>query len=108
VSLEPLDGVTIAVIGYGTQGRAQALNLRDSGLSVIPADRSDAYPKRTRADRFEVFDIPKAVAKADIGILLIPDEIFPPVLDGDNPSRNQKKSYQTYPCRQPLQNSRRL
>ena len=42
-SLEPLDGKTVAVIGYGNQGRAQALNLRDSGVRVIVGNRDDAY-----------------------------------------------------------------
>ncbi|HEY3392352.1 MAG TPA: hypothetical protein VGK58_06580, partial [Lacipirellulaceae bacterium] len=38
-SLEPLAGKTVAVLGYGNQGRAQALNLRDSGVDVIVGNR---------------------------------------------------------------------
>ena len=41
-SLEPLQGKTIAVLGYGSQGHAHAQNLRDSGLTVIVANRPDS------------------------------------------------------------------
>ena len=45
---------TIAVIGYGIQGRAQALNLRDSGARVVIGNRSDEYASQAEADGFEV------------------------------------------------------
>jgi ketol-acid reductoisomerase len=64
----------VAVIGYGNQGRAQALNLRDSGLQVIVGNRGDAYRRRAQADGFPVLNIAEATAKADICLLLIPDE----------------------------------
>ncbi|MGD8792265.1 MAG: ketol-acid reductoisomerase, partial [Anaerolineae bacterium] len=67
----------IAVIGYGNQGRAQALNLRDSGLSVIVGNRDDEYADRARTDRFVVQPIAQAVTLADIVMLLIPDEAMP-------------------------------
>ena len=72
-----LDDQTIAVLGYGNQGRAQALNLRDSGVSVIIGNRDDDYRSRARSDGFETFDIPEALAKADLAMLLLPDEIMP-------------------------------
>jgi ketol-acid reductoisomerase len=72
-----LEDATIAVIGYGNQGRAQALNLRDSGVRVIVGNRSDDYRKQAQADGFELFDISAAVSQAQIMILLIPDEILP-------------------------------
>jgi len=69
----------IAVIGYGIQGRAQALNLRDSGLGVAIGNREDAYAVQARQDGFEVLDLGAAVAQAAIVLLLIPDEAQPDV-----------------------------
>jgi ketol-acid reductoisomerase len=62
------------VIGYGNQGRAQALNLRNSGLNIVVGNRRDDYRGRAQADGFTVMDIPAAVAQSDICLLLIPDE----------------------------------
>lgn len=70
---------TIAVIGYGNQGRAQALNLRDSGLSVTIGNRADEYAARAKADRFAIHAIGDAVARAGVVMLLIPDEVMPGV-----------------------------
>jgi ketol-acid reductoisomerase len=66
----------IAVIGYGNQGRAQALNLRDSGLRIIIGNREDEYKKRAEKDGFEIFSIDDAIKKAQIFFFLIPDEIM--------------------------------
>jgi len=70
-----LEGKTIAVIGYGSQGHAQALNLKDSGLKVIVALRTDsARVKVAENDGFEVTTVSEAVKKADFVQVLIPDE----------------------------------
>jgi ketol-acid reductoisomerase len=69
----------IAVIGYGNQGRAQALNLRDSGVAVLIGNREDTYRERAQADGFQVDDIGSAAAQADIVLLLLPDEDLPAV-----------------------------
>jgi ketol-acid reductoisomerase len=78
---EILDEITVAVIGFGNQGRAQALNLRDSGVQVIVGNRRDDYQERVLADGFEVQDIPAAVSQAEIVLLLIPDEVLPTVIE---------------------------
>ncbi|ABP51273.1 MULTISPECIES: ketol-acid reductoisomerase [Pyrobaculum] len=79
-SLEPLKGKTIAVIGYGIQGRAQALNLRDSGLNVILGLRRGGKSwDQAVAEGFRVFEIGQAVAKADVVMVLIPDMEQPKV-----------------------------
>jgi ketol-acid reductoisomerase len=72
---------TVAVIGYGNQGRAQALNLRDSGIQVIVGNRDDEYRQRSLADGFRVFDISIAVEAGEIIMLLIPDESLPAVFE---------------------------
>jgi ketol-acid reductoisomerase len=77
--LRLLAGRRIAVIGYGNQGRAQALNLRDSGLQVLVGNRDDDYAGRAREDRFEVLAIEAAAAEADLLMMLIPDEVAPEV-----------------------------
>jgi len=75
--LEVLSGRTIAVIGFGNQGKSQAQNLRDSGLSVIVGNRGDEAREEAASLGFEVLDIPEAVKKADVVMLLIPDEVMP-------------------------------
>jgi ketol-acid reductoisomerase len=66
---------TVATIGYGNQGRAQSLNLRDSGARVVVGNREDEHASLARADGFEVMSVRDAAAVADIVLLLLPDEI---------------------------------
>ena len=66
----------ICIIGYGNQGRAQALNLRDSGLKVIIGNRDDEYKRRAEKDGFETYSIEEAIKNAQIFFFLIPDEIM--------------------------------
>ncbi|MGN0860349.1 MAG: ketol-acid reductoisomerase [Candidatus Spyradosoma sp.] len=69
-----LAGKTVAVLGYGAQGRAQALCMRDSGVNVIIGVRAGKSFKAAKADGFEVLPVDKAAKKADIIHLLLPDE----------------------------------
>ncbi len=71
----------IAVIGYGNQGRAQALNLRDSGLDVVVGNRDDEYAGRAAEEWFSVLSIEQAAAGAEVVMLLIPDEVAPAVFE---------------------------
>src|SRR5438045_8055307 len=72
-----LAGKTVAVIGYGNQGRSQALNVRDSGLATIVGNRDDDYAAQARADGFAVLPIGEACARADVIALLVPDAVMP-------------------------------
>jgi ketol-acid reductoisomerase len=81
--LAALAGETIAVVGYGNQGRSQALNLRDSGLRVVVGNVDDAARARAAAEGFEVMDVATAARGADVVMLLIPDEVMPEVYGRD-------------------------
>ena len=75
----PLDAIankTVAVIGYGNQGRAWALNLRDSKLDVIVGTVADASQEAAREDGFPAHSVAEAVTQADVVCLLIPDEVM--------------------------------
>src|SRR5262245_14767507 len=70
-----LRGKQVAIIGYGSQGHAHALNLRDSGVKVVVA----CYPgspsaERAKAEGLKVTSVEDAVKTSDIFMLLIPDE----------------------------------
>ena len=64
----------VAILGYGSQGRAQALNLRDSGADVIVGNRAGKSFDRAAEDGFAVYPVCEAVQKADVLALLFPDE----------------------------------
>ena len=69
-----LAGQTIAVVGYGSQGHAQAQNLRDRGMQVIIGIRPGRTADQAKADGFGVYDVAEAVRRADIVHILLPDE----------------------------------
>ena len=75
-NLDALNGKTIAIIGYGSQGHAHALNLRDSGCNVIVGLRKGgkSWPVAEK-DGFEVYTAAEASKKADIIMILINDEV---------------------------------
>jgi len=74
VNMDVLKGKTIAVLGYGSQGRAHSNNLKDSGLKVILGLRPNGESwKRAIEEGMEVYDVETAVQKADIIMFLLPD-----------------------------------
>ena len=72
--LSALNGKTVAVIGYGAQGRAQALCMRDSGVNVIIGVRPGKSFDAATQDGFQVMTVAEAADKADIIHILLPDE----------------------------------
>ena len=81
--LRHLAGRTVCIVGYGNQGRSQALNMRDSGLGVIVGSRRDASYQTALQDGFAVFPVGEAVARSDVIFLLVPDEVMPQVYEED-------------------------
>lgn len=74
--LNVLKGKKIAVLGYGSQGRAQALCLRDSGLNVVVGVRKGGNSwEQAKKDGITVAEIPNAVKNADVVMMLLPDEV---------------------------------
>jgi ketol-acid reductoisomerase len=74
--LSLLDGKAVAIIGYGSQGHAHALNLKDSGVSVVVGLRSDsASVEKARAHGLEVADPAEAASRGDLVMMLVPDEL---------------------------------
>jgi len=72
-----LSGRAIAIIGYGNQGRSQAINLRRAGHRVIVGNVEDQSFRQAKGDGFEALAIDAAAAHADVILLLLPDEIAP-------------------------------
>jgi len=81
--LNILKDKVIGIIGYGNQGRAQALNLRDSGLKIIVGNIEDDYKKIAINDNFPVYSIKKATENSDILFILIPDEIMNEIFENE-------------------------
>jgi ketol-acid reductoisomerase len=80
--LHALDGKTVAIIGYGSQGHAHSLNLKDSGVDVVVGLRpgSDSVAK-AEANGLKVLDPASAAAAGDVVMLLVPDELHGKVWD---------------------------
>ena len=74
-TLEPLSGKTVAILGYGSQGHAHALNLKDSGVEVVVGLRPDSASRaEAEAEGLEVLDVADAASRGDLVMILLPDE----------------------------------
>jgi ketol-acid reductoisomerase len=73
--LNLLQGKTVAVLGYGSQGHAHSLNLKDSGVDVVVGLRPDSSSvEQARSQGLEVTDIADAASRGDVVMVLLPDE----------------------------------
>lgn len=79
VNISVLKDKIIAIIGYGAQGRVQALCMRDSKLKVIIGSRAGKSFDKAKKDAFEVYPIEEAAKKAHIIHMLLPDEVQPEI-----------------------------
>lgn len=79
ISLTSIQAKRVAVLGYGNQGRAQALNLRDSGVSLTIGVRPGGSAERAKADGFRCDSFHDAVKKASVVLFLLPDHVTPQV-----------------------------
>jgi ketol-acid reductoisomerase len=74
--LHQLDGKTVAIIGYGSQGHAHALNLKDSGVSVVVGLREGSSSvAAAREAGLEVLGVVEAASRGDVVTILAPDEV---------------------------------
>ncbi len=79
-----LEGKTVAIIGYGSQGHAHALNLRDSGVDVVVGLREDSSSvEKARGEGLGVLPIADAASRGDIVMILLPDEKHREVWESD-------------------------
>ncbi|MFP3811223.1 ketol-acid reductoisomerase [Bacillus sp. SIMBA_005] len=69
-----LNGQKVAIIGYGSQGHAHALNLKESGVDVIVGVRKGGSYTKAQEDGHQVFPVKEAAAQADVVMVLLPDE----------------------------------
>ena len=80
IRLDALRGKVCGVIGFGSQGHAHALNLRDNGFNVVVGLRRNSKRRRlARAHHLPVLDLPEAVEQSDIIFLALPDTTMPVV-----------------------------
>jgi len=72
--LSLLNGKTVAIVGYGSQGHAHALNAKDSGVKVIVGlHEGSKSAEKAKADGLEVFSVADATKQADVVMILVPD-----------------------------------
>jgi ketol-acid reductoisomerase len=74
--LNLLKGKTVAILGYGSQGHAHSLNLKDSGVDVVVGLRPDSKSvEQARSNGLEVTDVAEAASRGDVVMVLLPDEL---------------------------------
>ena len=82
--LNLLDGKTVAILGYGSQGHAHALNLRDSGADVVVGLREDSSSvAKAREQGLEVTPVIEAASRGDLVMILLPDELHRQVWESE-------------------------
>ena len=86
-----LGGKTVAILGYGSQGHAHALNLKDSGVKVVVGLREDSsWGAKARADGLEVLSPVEAASRGDLVMMLVPDELHHQVWDEEISRRHRR------------------
>jgi len=84
IDLSQIKNKKVAIIGYGSQGHAHALNLKESGVNVVVGLRKDsANVAKAQEAGITVKDVPEAAAWGDVVMMLVPDELAPEVYQKD-------------------------
>ena len=84
ITVDSISNKKIAIIGYGNQGRAQALNLKDSGLEVrVGLRKNSKSKKKVETDQLDSMDIKDATKWANLIAIMLPDKIAPEVFKND-------------------------
>ena len=79
-NLGMLDGKTVAIIGFGSQGHAHAMNLKESGVNVVVGLRpGSAHIAKAEAAGLKVMDIEEAAEAGNVVMMLVPDELAPAI-----------------------------
>ena len=79
-----LEGKTVAILGYGSQGHAHSLNLRDSGVDVVVGLRPGSPTvKKAQAEKLRVLSVPDAVASASLVMMTLPDETMAQIYESE-------------------------
>jgi len=79
-----LDGKTVAIIGYGSQGHAHSLNLKDSGVNVVVGLRAGSSSEaKAKEHGLEVLPVADAASRGDLVMILVPDELHREVYEGE-------------------------
>ncbi len=83
-NMELLKGKTVAVVGYGSQGHAHALNLKDSGVNVVVGLGANSKSKAVaEKDGLEVLSVADAVKKSQVVMVLVPDDVQSDVYENE-------------------------
>ena len=78
---QALKAEKIAIIGYGSQGHAHALNLKESGFDVVVGLRKGKSWDKAEKDGVDVTTVPEAVKQAKVVMILLPDEYQPKIYE---------------------------
>ena len=89
VTVNVLKEKKVAIIGYGSQGHAHAQNLRDNGFDVVVGLRKGKSWDKANEDGFSVYTVAEAAEKADVVMILLPDELQPEVYEAEIASNLQ-------------------
>ncbi|EJR55551.1 ketol-acid reductoisomerase 1 [Bacillus cereus VD107] len=89
VTVNVLKEKKVAIIGYGSQGHAHAQNLRDNGFDVVVGLRKGKSWDKAKKDGFSVYTVAEAAEKADVVMVLLPDELQPEVYEAEIASNLQ-------------------
>src|SRR5438093_10903117 len=94
--LKVLKGKTVAIVGFGSQGHAHALNLKDSGMDVLVGLREGASWQKAERAGLKVMPVADAVKRADVVMILAPDEMQAGIYRAEIGANMKKNTYMAF------------